>query len=291
MAISRLGTVAVTAGSGTPVTSAAATLPASIAANDLIIIAVHRTNDYVLTGGAPAGYTLLRNILDPGTTPNAVQTDIYYKIASGSEGTTGPTFTTGTATRWIIHAGVYRGVNTTTPFLTEDAVIQATSVVTHDGPALTNTSPDAWAVFAVCSRASTSGQSWTPDSRLSERLDTDLGTANTSNIYAEWSDSNGVVASGTYTYQATGTVANGIATHWAAFLNSATAAPPPPTGLVVQPATDTQAVATWNPVAGAISYDLELDGTVIAFDIADTTYSITGLTAGSSHGVRVRSNS
>jgi len=223
--ITRVGAAVATAGASTTTTSCTATLPAGIAAGDLLIVAVDRTNDYPLTQGTPTGWKFIRNILDVGTSPNAGQTDLYYRIADGTETTIGPAFTTATVTRWIIHAAAYRGVNPAAPFLAEGAVTQATNVAAHASPTLTNTDGTAWAVFAVLGRG-TSPVSWTPDPALTERLDTDLGVTNSANIYAEWSDSNGPVSPGSYTYTATASAASNIGTHWLGLLRPLAAALP-----------------------------------------------------------------
>lgn len=290
MAISRVGNASTTAGDVTPTTSSGAvTLPSGLAAGDLLIIAVHRQLDYPLTSSTPTGYTLLRNILDVGTTPNAAQTDIFYKIASGSEGTSGPTFTTGTAARWIVHTGAYRGVNTTTPFIVENGQAKAAGSTANDAPAITNNDADAWGVYIGMGRGVATPVSWSPPTGMVERLDTDLAVANTSNGYAEWSDTAGPVATGAVTYTATLSSATGTATAWAAFLKPITSGPPVPTGLTATPVSSTQIDLSWNPSTGATGYDVERDGSVVAAGVAATSYSDAGLAPSTSYSYRVRS--
>jgi len=259
MAISYVGAAAATAGSSSTTTTATAALPTGIAAGDLLILAVHRTSDYPLTSTTPSGWVFIRNILDTGASPNAGQTDLYYRYADGTETTTGPTFTTASTTRWILHCGAYRGGSPTYPFVAEGAATQTFNVATHASPSLTNTDPAAWTVFAVLARGA-SPASWTPDPALTERLDTDLGTTNSSNIYAEWSDSATTVAADTYTYAATASAASNIGTHWLAFLASdrvaiagatATASASTAGGTVTAGATITGATATATATARA----------------------------------------
>ncbi|MCR3760143.1 hypothetical protein KYB31_14285 [Clostridium felsineum] len=52
-------------------------------------------------------------------------------------------------------------------------------------------------------------------------------------------------------------------------------------------ATSTSITVNWDKVAGAVSYDVEVDGKVIT-GITGTSYEITGLTAGTDHTYRVR---
>lgn len=292
MAISYVGSAAAIAGGGanSTVNNATATLPSGLASGDLLLLFVDRTNDFALTSGTPAGYSFLRNILDVNTTPSAAQTDIYYKICTGSETTTGPNFTASSQTRWIIHAAAYRGVNTTTPFIVQNGQGEAGTSATHAAPAITNTNASAWAVFHALTRGSATPQSWTPPTGFTERLDTDAAVAGTTNLYAITADSNAVVATGANTYSATATSSASAATAWAAYLNPIAAAPAVPTGGVAVAVTPTQINTSWTAVPGALTYDLEMDGVVIATDIAATEYAVTGLAPATEYDFRVRAN-
>lgn len=63
----------------------------------------------------------------------------------------------------------------------------------------------------------------------------------------------------------------------------------PPAGLIATPVSDTQIDLTWDPVTGAIGYDIERDGVVIASDVAGTSYSDTGLAPTTTYTYRARS--
>ncbi|KHD37441.1 hypothetical protein NL50_04500, partial [Clostridium acetobutylicum] len=58
-------------------------------------------------------------------------------------------------------------------------------------------------------------------------------------------------------------------------------------GNVTSTVTSTSMTVNWDKVEGATSYDIEVDGKVIT-GITDTSYVISGLTAGTSHAYRVR---
>jgi len=290
LAISFVGAAASTAGAVTIATSTSAvTLPSGLASGDLLIIAVHRTHDYPLTSATPTGYTFLRNIIDAGTTPNAAQSDIYYKVCTGSEGTSGPTFTTATATRWVVHAAAYRGASTTTPLTAESGQGHTTpSSTTHDAPTITNSNSAGWAVYAGGARGTASPVSWTPPIGMTERLDTDLAVANTSNVWATWADSAGTVATGSATYSGTTSGATPTATAWAAFINPQPVFGPP-TGLTANPVSSTEIDLSWDAAYTATGYDVERDGVLVATNVATTSYSDTSLTPNTLYSYRVRS--
>lgn len=63
---------------------------------------------------------------------------------------------------------------------------------------------------------------------------------------------------------------------------------PTPTGLTAIPVASDQVDLSWNPSSGALGYDLERNGVVIALGIQGTTYSDTGLTADTEYTYRVR---
>lgn len=219
------GTVGVAnSGSVSNSTSQAATMPATFSAGDLLICFVGRIQDYVLTSSTPTGWTFLRNIIDSGTAPAAAHVDIYYKIAAG--GDSAPTFTTGTATRWLVYIASYSGVDSTTPFLTESGQVEsgAGTTTVHSAPALTNTNASAWGIFYYMARQVATPVTSTPGTGLTERADTENGVALTNNGFSELADSNGPVATGSTTYSATSSGGTAIASMWAAFLTPATAA-------------------------------------------------------------------
>lgn len=63
----------------------------------------------------------------------------------------------------------------------------------------------------------------------------------------------------------------------------------PPPNFTATPVSDTQIDLSWSAVTGASGYDIERDGAVIATDATGTSYSDTGLAAGTSYSYRIRS--
>jgi hypothetical protein len=62
----------------------------------------------------------------------------------------------------------------------------------------------------------------------------------------------------------------------------------PPTGLTVTVISQSQLDVSWDAVPSATGYDIERDGSVIVTSHATTSYSDTGLTAGTAYSYRVR---
>lgn len=199
-------------------------LPSGIQSGDVIFLAVNRAHDYTLN--TPTGYTLVRDLIDyTGSPPNAISTAVFYRIADGTETTTGPTFTTATKTRFIIQAAVYRGAYTGgAPLLAENGKIEAGSAAAHSTPPITNTATDAWSLTAFSSRQAASPQTWTAPTGQTERVDTDHGLVGSNNIWAEWNDSAGPIALGEYTYTATASTSTAYGNAWVGILRADTAA-------------------------------------------------------------------
>jgi hypothetical protein len=286
MAISLVNTVrATTSGSSTTVGPIA--LPSGLADGDVLILAVHRTHDYALSSSTPAGYTHLRNILDVATTPNAAHTDFYWRACDGSEGATGPTFTTPSTTRWVIHAAAYRGVDTADPFIAENGTVTGGTTVNQEAPQVSNTDAAAWGLYAGGARL-TSPNSWTPPTGLTERADTDGGVVSSVNMISEWADSAGPIAVGDHSYTGVTSTAVASGTSWAAILRPVSLGGPPellpPTGVNATPVSESQINVSWDPAPSATGgYDVQRDGVVIAQGHGSTSYSDTGLEQNSLH--------
>lgn len=68
---------------------------------------------------------------------------------------------------------------------------------------------------------------------------------------------------------------------------SAAAAPAAPAGVTVGGVTSSSAVLNWNAVSGASSYNIYDNGKLIASGVTGTTFTLTGLAAGSEHAITV----
>lgn len=228
MAISFVGSASAQTGTGAPsTTSIIATLPTGIQSGDFIILAVNRSLNYPIAA-TPTGWTWLENVIDSGTAPSAATTDVYYRLATGTETTTGPTFSTATATRFITTAAVYRGVDSTSPFIDHGGQVTTSTTANRVGPALTNTNVNAWGVYLTNIRNVATPVTFTPPAGLTERLLVDIGgstnTGVNSNMACEWADTAGPAGStGSITYTGTSSPTTTIGIVWAAFLTVATA--------------------------------------------------------------------
>jgi hypothetical protein len=294
MAISRVGSAATTVAT-TGTSSGAVALPAGIASGDILILFVRRTADYALTStNPPTGYTFLRTTSD-GTSPNNAHVDIFWRACNGSEGTSGPTFTTGTGTRWLVHSLVYRGVDNTTPFIAENGQIKSGSSTSIPAPSITNTDANAWGVYAGACRDNP-GVTWTAPSGMTEIRETDVGAGSSVNLIGELADTNGTVGTGAVVYTATTSTAQANATCWAAFLKPAGASNTPPTAgagtdqvdveprtLVTLSGTDSDSDGTiasrqWTQTAGSPTVTLSGATTATATFLAPNTAAGTTLT-------------
>jgi hypothetical protein len=83
---------------------------------------------------------------------------------------------------------------------------------------------------------------------------------------------------------------NGAATGGYAFAGTASGESPLPTpgGLTATAVSDTQIDLSWSASSGALWYEVERDGVVVARWLTSTSYSDTGLSAGTSYTYRVR---
>jgi chitodextrinase len=266
VAISFVGiTTAATTAGGTS-TSISPSIPSGVLAGDLLILNVNDGADPgTITG--PSGWTLLRRTIDTGTAPAESAVNIYWKAATGSD--SAPTFSCTTASRFVATLAAYRGVDTTTPFVTENAVAEAggASTTVHTAPTLTNTNSSAWGVYALTGRTQPTPYNATPGTGLTERADAEVGNTGSTNVLGYWADSNGTVATGSVTYSATANGGSAIAVMWAGLLKPSTAdtaAPTVPTAVTATANSPTQVTISWTASTDNVavaSYRVRRDGT------------------------------
>lgn len=220
MPITRIGQATATGGTGSD-TAITTALPAGVASGDLLILEVATgVGPYTVTNNQ-AGWTYLRRIGDLGTAPQEAALEIWWKIAAASN--TAPTLTASTATRWHTCIRVFRGVDSSAPFLAENAAAETgpSSTTVHTAPTLSNTDTGAWGLYSLASRQVASPYTATPGPGLTQRVDQESGNASTANVMYFAADSNGVVPTGSVTYSATGSAGSAIAAMWAALLKPA----------------------------------------------------------------------
>lgn len=214
MAISFVG-AALSNPAGTS-TSITATLPSGIAVGDLMVLSVAENKAPIVVTDPGDNWILL----DGPTVETAATQVIYYKIATVTGGGTAPTVTSDTTGNWRADVAVYRGTDTTTPFIAHGAQVEpgGSATTVHSAPTLTNTVSGAWGLFAAAFRQVATPTSWTPGAGLTERLDADTGVAGTANLAQCWDDSNGTVAVGNVTYSATSSSGSAQAMMWAGLI-------------------------------------------------------------------------
>jgi hypothetical protein len=194
-------------------------LPTGVAVDDLILVMVAGSQG-TITGWGESSYSGW-NLLEDALPAGALYVRVLYRFATGTSGDNPPTLTFTGGAGGIAMAGVYRGVDTTTPFIAEALQADTASSASQPTASLTNTNANAWAVVAGVARQVASPLSWTPDAALVERADAEIGTANTNNAAMEWTDSNGPVATGTYSYTLTTSAVTARAATWFVFLKPA----------------------------------------------------------------------
>jgi len=125
-----------TAHSGTGATSAAVGCPSGISAGHLLVTCFGLTNNFFGSGvtlptSLPSGWTALAT---SSGSPNRSASAIYYKIATGSEGSsqTFSGFSAGSSSGWQHRAVMFRftGVDTTTPFISGQYSVTANTSTT-----------------------------------------------------------------------------------------------------------------------------------------------------------------
>lgn len=118
------------------------------------------------------------------------------------------------------------------------------------------------------------------------------GTLTTSPIWFELNDKtinvSGLLPDTSYTFQAKARNGDGVETVFGPSTSGTTlVAPPGSPANIVATATNNSITVIWDPVEGAISYEIEVDGNIINND-QYTSYVHTGLSASTQHTYRIR---
>jgi hypothetical protein len=208
-------------------TTLAMTLPAGLAADDLLIAFLQFGDNVTLT--VPTGWSQFSwsPVLDATT----AKLHVLYKVAVAGEAA--PTVSWVTNAKPIFQCLAWRGVDTATPFEASNGALQSASASTIPTPSVNNTGAgDEWAVTFHGYRTSATadkGATFTPPAGLTERADSNISAAGSAPwLVCETTDSNGAVAAGSHSY--TATCSGGVSTHkWGVllYLNPGGAAPPP----------------------------------------------------------------
>lgn len=195
-------------------------LPARLATDVLLLQCTINKATTIVT--PPDGFTHLVTL-----TETALTSAYFYRVATGL-GDIDPATTWAVSGQNVCICSSYRGVDNASPFIDTKSTIHAGSSSTaHPIPAMSNTDPNAWAVFMGGARQVPTPFSWTPPGGMFERADLEVGAANTTNVASTLADSNGAVAVGSLTYTGQTSAASPQATTWGAILKPAAGGPPP----------------------------------------------------------------
>jgi hypothetical protein len=215
VAISRVDTTIATV--GVTATSITPSAPVGVAVGDLIIVmaAISKSGNS-WANASYAGWTML----ETGLTSGSLDIQVMYRIATGSGDAPPAMAVTATQTGGMVAmVAVYRGVDTTSPFIGVPASRPEPGTTTaHVSASVTNTDPDAWGVLGGVARQVPTPLTWTADAPLLELEDADNGVANNNNVAGLWADTNGPAATGTFTYTGNTSAATGGAIMWSAIL-------------------------------------------------------------------------
>lgn len=294
MSISFVGSTSSATAAGATSTTVTPSIPAGVAASDVLILALADGADpATLTG--PAGWTQVDSVIDTGTAPAEARMTVWWKVATGSD--TAPTVTAGSSTRWVAMLMAYRGVDNVTPFIDHSGQAESggSSTTVHTAPTITNTDAGAWGLYALASRQVATPYSATPGTGLTERIDQEVGNAGTTNTLGYWADSNGTVATGSVTYSATGSAGSAFAAIWAGLLKPSTAgsdttAPSVPTGVTAVGTSAYKVTVSWTASTdnvGVAAYRVQRGGVDLASVTVGTSYVDTSVDAGTTYSYTV----
>lgn len=157
-------------------TSINVTVPAGIAAGDLLIffLSGNRNSTEFTSMTPPAGWTSAVAVVDDTASGGSLGV-IYYKIATGSE-TSATWAWAGVGMRAVGTIMAFRGVNTATPFDDTDSTVQGSSSTTRTPLAVTTTVANDLTVCFIGDRQGGATQSFTPGS-WTERVDQSMGAS------------------------------------------------------------------------------------------------------------------
>jgi hypothetical protein len=258
------------------------TYPAAVASGDAMLLR-YSLSGTTVTLVTPSGWTLLAGPIDKGTTNREY---LLGRVANGTEA--GNTLTisasASSVTKRYAQLAAYSGTDTS-PFGTPSSFVETTAGTTHAAPTVNVATANCWIVEFAEDRGSPGSTGLTHGTYTLR--DTQVGTGGGAMTVAV-ADSNTTVAvsttagGGTWT----GTLSTANAILWTvALLPLATGAP---TGLTATPITSSRIDLAWNAVSGAVTYDVERNGVIVASP-ATNAYSDTGLLPSTLYSYRVRS--
>jgi hypothetical protein len=216
--ISRVGFTS-TGPPGASSTTITPVLPAGTASGDFAIVSA----TFSRTGTLWALSSYPGWILQQDTVDGSIFTRILTRVLDGTSADNPPTFTNdGTAAANVGTCVVYRGVDNTTPLITQALRLHTeASNVAHPASAITNNDSGAWGIYLGTARQVATPLTWTPGTGLTEIIDRDSTNGTTNNCAVIHADTNGSVGTGAVTYTASTSAATASAIMGAAFLKPA----------------------------------------------------------------------
>lgn len=262
------------------------TYPLTLAAGDVLLVrySTALAGAGTATLNTPAGYTLVSGPVDKTTN---IREYLLVRVADGTEAGNTVTFSlnTSTAAKRYVNLAAYSGCDTA-PIHAFNSFVETTAGTSHSAPTVNVTQSGCWIVEFMTDRGSPGSTSFTQPAGYSLR-GTEVGAGGGSETCAV-ADSNATVAvsttagGGTWT----GTLSTANAMLWTVALLPLIASGP--TGLTATPVSSSEIDLTWNAVSGALTYDVERNGTIVASP-ATNSLNDTGLVPNTAYTYRVRS--
>ena len=148
----------------------------------------------------PTGWTLVAEGGEGANGATGSRTGLYYRVKQTGD-TTFTVSWSSSATKYIIQAFSYSGLDSTTP-VEGGAYASHTSGSSYVSPSVTPTAADRWILTCSHARSSTAASTFTPDAALTERIDATNGANAWSSI--EVADTAATVSAAAHSYTATG---------------------------------------------------------------------------------------
>ncbi|MCW2611781.1 MAG: domain containing protein [Cryptosporangiaceae bacterium] len=168
-------------------TSASVTVPASVQADDGMLLAVTSNGTIALT--EPAGWQLVDRVV------NQMTTSVYQRVAVADDAGTTVGVTAPSTQKINIQLLAYRGTSTTAPVATAAKTAEAAGLTSHTTPDVAVTDPGAWVVSYWADKSSAT-TAWMPPADVTSRV-TLYGTG-AGRVTSLSADSGGPVTTGTY---------------------------------------------------------------------------------------------
>lgn len=206
-----------------PGTDVNLTYPATIAANDVILVFLYYAGTGV-TGLTPSGFTLVDGPFDKST---VLRSYLFAKVAAGTEAGTTLTVSVSASTsaKRYVNLLSYSGTDTTTPLQTDQGFVEVTAGTTHTAPNVSVSGTGAWVVEAYADRGSPGSTGWTTPAGFTKR-DEQVGSGGAA-ITCATADKGPVSAGVNGGDTWTGTLSTASAIGWTVALNPLVAGAPP----------------------------------------------------------------